>query len=209
MYKQIIRKDNIKALLGTLRLSDEEAYFHSLEVAQFVDMCLQWLSEMNENEWTEEECEAIITGALLHDIGKAYLPFGLQHASKALDQYDRAIIQIHPILGYEAVKYGDFHPIVTDIILMHHAHADGTGYPVLDGHPFNVHNVPDYVWLVSYADKFEAMTNRRAYKRAMDYPSAWQELLSIIRNGKLVYKYTRVFSQVVLDYSILPVKEDS
>ena len=92
---------------------------------------------------------------------------------------------------------------------MHHANADGTGYPILDGQSFHLENVPDYVWLVSYADRFEAMTNKRAYKRAKDYPSAWKELLSMIGDGKMSYKYTRVFSQIIFDFSILPVKEGS
>lgn len=214
MYMELMENGSVKALLGSLRLSDEEAYLHSLEVAKIVEACLNELDKMGENEWTREECDQILMGALLHDIGKTFLPFGLQHASKALDKYDRAIIQMHPILGYEAVKNCEFPEIITNIILLHHTHADGTGYPQLDGKCFTEHGengttpIPDYVWLVAYADKFEAMTNKRSYKQAKDYPTAWKELLKLIRDDKLAYKYTRVFFRVVTEHSILPIKEE-
>jgi len=205
-YEKILHKELLKPLLTMLKMTDEEAYLHSLEVARITDRCIDILQKWNECEWSNKEIEYILMGALLHDIGKAYLPFGLQHTSAKLDKYDLAIIQTHPILGYEVTKQCGLNEITSNIILMHHANADGTGYPIFDHTPYVENSVPDYVWLVAYADRFEAMTNQRMYKKAKDYPTAWKEILSMSREYKLPYKFTRVFSEIIKSDSILPIK---
>lgn len=204
---QILSESCIKTTLGILKLADEEAYSHSIIVAQIVEDYIALAKEENELEWSETECYSIIKGALLHDIGKAFLPFGLQYSKKHLNLYELEIIKTHPILGVVSVQNSDFDDIVKNIILMHHANADGTGYPVISGTILSENNVPDYVWLVAYADRFEAMTNNRAFKAAMNYPTAWTEILNMSRKGILPYKYTRLFGKIIREKSLLPIEQ--
>ena len=198
----------IKALLNVLKLTDEEAYVHSIETANLVEQCLDIAESQNELEWNERECESIIIGTLLHDIGKAFLPFGLQHTSNKLDIYEKSIINIHPILGVVIIRDDEFDEIVNNIVLYHHEYADGTGYPILENKIMKEEDIPDYVWLVAYADKFEAMTSKRSFKIPKTYPEAWNDILTLSREGKLPYKFTRLFGALVKDLSLLPIKEE-
>lgn len=203
--EDILQKGRVTALLGVLSLADEEAYNHAIAVAETVDEYLVLAKENDELEWNEDECVEIVMGALLHDVGKAFLPFGLQYSAKELSKYELEVIRAHPILGTVAIKNCNFSEIVKNIILMHHANADGTGYPVIDMHVFDKRNVPDYVWLVAYADRFEAMTNSRSFKQALSYPEAWKEILSMSREEILPYKFTRLFGEIVKNRSILAI----
>lgn len=207
LLDRIKNENSVAPLLGILQLTDEEAFAHSLSVAGITSRYLTLASQNNEMEWTKEEQESIVKGALLHDIGKAFLPFGLQHSSKTLTKSELEIIKTHSLLGSVCVQNCGFDTIVNDIILMHHANADGTGYPVMNGEVFNEDNVPDYVWLVAYADRFEAMTNKRSFKASKSFPEAWQEILNLSRNGKLPYKFTRLFSEIVKQDSIFTIDE--
>lgn len=209
--EKIIRATEMQTLLGILQIADEEAYRHSLKVAKLVEKCICEMKKRDELEWGDEECERIIQGALLHDIGKAYLPFGLQHNSKPLNDYEYAILAMHPVLGCEAVMGGAnkqesaFGNIVNSIILMHHANADGSGYPTLNGTVFDKSNVPDYVWLVAYADRFAGMTMRRAYKPAMNYSDAWLTLTNEIAKEKLPYCFSSIFKTVIQEESLVAI----
>lgn len=210
--KRIISKKDVRLILGILRIADEDAYNHSLLVASLVDEILAELEKQNKLEWTNEECEEIITGAYLIDIGKAFLPFNLQHNSSKLNSYEKEIINMHPILGCEALidkETNDvlFGQIVQDIVLKHHANANGTGYPYINGSVLNENNVPNYVWIVSYADRFCAMTRPRAFRNLLSYPAAWHELVIEISKGNLPYQYSGVFKQVIEKESLLPISE--
>ena len=93
----------VKALLGVLKLSDEEAYHHSVDVAKIVEMYLEE-EELTGVKRTEEDRRSIIAGALLHDIGKGFLPFCLQYSSRSFDEIELEIMKIHPLLGATVVK---------------------------------------------------------------------------------------------------------
>lgn len=193
----------VKALLGVLKLSDEEAYHHSLDVANIVNLYLTEEEVNNQSNRTEEEKVAIITGALLHDIGKSFLPFGLQYSSRKFNDLEKEIMNTHPILGAVAIKNCEFDEIVENIILMHHAFLDGSGYPRIDNKCYGTEiDVPEYVWIVSYADKLDAMISRRNFKRQKSLRDAWGALATISKEGKLPYKPLYIFSKIVKDLDI-------
>ena len=205
LLEKIKSDGRVMAYLGILNQSDEEAYYHVLAVTDIVNEYLMIASENDELDWTEKECESILIGTLLHDIGKGFLPFGLQHSTKELSNIEYEIIKTHPLLGVTCIQNCKFDEIVTNIILLHHANADGSGYPSINNQIFNEKNVPEYVWLVAYADRFEAMTNTRAFKQAKSYPEAWKEILNMSRAGKLPYKFTRLFGELIRQKSIIPI----
>lgn len=215
----------IAMLRGTLKQNDEEAYEHCTAMAQIIAQCISLaekdIFEQSDNtDYNLYKQVETIKGALIADIGKAYLPFGLQHMHKRLEAEEKEIMKMHPLTGKIAIKSGGFSRIVNDIVLMHHANADGTGYPVIEGKIYvdaetyrnilevkkntsdeidRMYNVvPDYVWLVAYADRFDAMTSKRAFKSTQKtYSEAWASILRDIQENKLPYKYKRVFGRFV------------
>lgn len=191
---------SIVAFLEILKLNDEDAYRHSLDVANLVALCLEKMSEI----YSEEDCVEITKGALIHDIGKAFLPFGIQHASFKLDTYTKEIMNTHPLLGYIAIKDANMSDIVKNIVLLHHETADKQGYPVNleTQRPYEIEEIPEYVWIVAYADKFNAMTKNRKFQVSKSYSEAWDELNNMRISGILPYKYAGYFHNVIQELDL-------
>lgn len=207
----------VKALLGILKLSDEEAYEHSMEVARIVEKYLEEEERENAAIRNRDEQEQIITGALLQDIGKGFLPFGLQYSSREFDEKEAEIMNTHPILGSVAIRNCEFSEITDNIILMHHAAADGSGYPrianrILVEKADAVKNnreenagyieVPDYVWIVAYADKLDAMISRRNYRKQIGLKDAWSNLVNLSKENKLPYWPLNIYKTIIQDMDI-------
>lgn len=189
----------VNSLLNILKLQDEDAYNHSIEVSYLTSLCLEEMVKKKECEWDEEQITEIVQGALLHDIGKIFLPFGIQNSEKKIDNYMTEIMKMHSILGYLSVRENGYSKIIEDIVLLHHANANGTGYPINleDKNVYTEENVPDYVWIVSYADRFDAMTSTRKFKSSKSYNEAWDELNKMRVDNILPYKYAKYFHSVI------------
>lgn len=193
----------VKALLGILKLSDEEAYNHSLDVANIVNCYLIEEEIQNLAQRTEDEKVFIVTGALLHDIGKAFLPFGLQYSSRRFNEAEIEIMNTHPILGSVAIKNCEFGEIVNDIIMMHHAAYDGSGYPRIANKAYGTDiPVPEYVWIVAYADKLDAMISRRNFKKQKNLKEAWTSLVMLSKEGILPYEPLDLYKKIIQDLDI-------
>jgi HD-GYP domain-containing protein (c-di-GMP phosphodiesterase class II) len=67
-------------------------------------------------------------GCLMHDVGKLQIPHSVLNKPGRLMPAETAVMQLHPILGYEMVE-GRIPPAAADIVLHHHQRYDGRGYP--------------------------------------------------------------------------------
>lgn len=185
---KIQEQKEVKLLLQLLRIQNEETYNHCLRVAEITnDMINHMTSSI---PWTEAEIHSILTGALIFDIGKAYLPFNLIAMSKPLTDFETEIIKTHPTLGYEIIK-DVFDEIVESIVLMHHENEKGTGYP------FQLCTLPDYVKLIQYADIFDSMTSYHPYKNSLTYKEAFTEIQQMVAEEKIDYIYLEDLKQFV------------
>lgn len=71
-------------------------------------------------------------GCLLHDIGLRYLtvPYD-NHPVEKMSDIEQAEYKKHPVYGYTALKEEDWISSTSkNIILCHHEHIDGSGYPL-------------------------------------------------------------------------------
>ncbi len=75
------------------------------------------------------EIQTIETGALLHDIGKIGIPDSILLKPSRLTDEEHATMNRHPHLGYNFIKAGPGMEEASEIVLAHHEHFDGTGYP--------------------------------------------------------------------------------
>jgi len=199
---QRIQTENtaVKVLLNLLKLSDETTYFHSISVAEITEAMIDL---MQEKPWSADEIEEIITGAILHDIGKAFVPFHVQSSSLSLDFNRKIMIQSHPSIGYEMIR-DCFSEIVEEIALLHHEKTDGTGYPYIpEVGIFDEDNIPDYVTLVAYADILDALITDKPYRNGMSLNEALIIMLNEIDNKKLSYKFKSILIEYVNKYNIL------
>ncbi|WP_432408087.1 HD-GYP domain-containing protein [Wukongibacter sp. M2B1] len=135
----------------------------------------------------EKRIMDIGVGALMHDIGYAYVPSEIINKPGKLSDEEFEAIKKHTVYGYEMVKEdANISAIVKTIILMHHERLDGSGYPLrIKGDKIN-----KFVRIVSICDMFEALTSDRAYREKMPVYKAL-ELLTAETTSKLdleIYK---------------------
>lgn len=137
-----------------LKRNDHYTYSHCLNVAIF---SYSLAKKMNVSE---DILPDIITGALLHDIGKMIIPKDVLNKAGRLTPEERAILETHSKLGYEFVK-DDFSisAICKVIILCHHEREDGMGYPLKKGADLHI-----AAKIVAVADVFDALISDRPYR---------------------------------------------
>jgi putative nucleotidyltransferase with HDIG domain len=135
----------------------------------------------------------IALGALLHDVGKARIPVGILDKPGALTADEKAVIMRHPEHGLEALAG---QPAITDelksIVLSHHEYLDGSGYP----QGLGADSIPDIVRLVTVADVFGALIEKRAYRSALGGADAYDILLAM--DGKLDMSIVKAVRSTVL-----------
>lgn len=122
-----------------------------------------------------EEREVLIAierGALLHDIGKIGIPESILRKPGALTCRERKIVKEHPLFGYEMIEEFDFLKKATQVVLYHHEHFDGRGYPYgLAGE-----GIPLEARIFALADTLDAMTSDRPYRKAGSFEKALEEI---------------------------------
>ncbi len=116
--------------------------------------------------------ESLAKAAMLHDIGKRFIPASILQKPAKLDPKERAIIETHPQRGYEELcgrPDMTFEQLM--IVYQHHERFDGKGYPVGS----QGEEIHPWARMLAVVDVFDAMTGIRPYRRpakaaeAMDY----------------------------------------
>jgi putative nucleotidyltransferase with HDIG domain len=108
------------------------------------------------------EREAVSWAAWLHDVGKMAVPAAVLAKKEPLTRADWTEIKRHPAVGAEMLV--TLSPRLAPIaagVRAHHERWDGSGYPDrLAGE-----EIPFVARIVAVADTFDAMTQRRSYRR--------------------------------------------
>jgi HD-GYP domain-containing protein (c-di-GMP phosphodiesterase class II) len=77
-----------------------------------------------------KQLKRLTMGALLHDIGKVFIPKEILNKDEDITDEEKVILKKHPELGYKYIKkYYSFPPTAYIGILQHHERYDGNGYP--------------------------------------------------------------------------------
>ena len=107
-------------------------------------------------------------GFLLHDIGKVAIPDAILFKPEPLTEVERAVMERHPIIGWEILRDVDFLDEAKLVVRHHHERWDGAGYP--DG--LAGHEIPLAARVFGVADTFDALTTDRPYRPGMDASQA-------------------------------------
>jgi len=103
-------------------------------------------------------------GGMLHDLGKIAVPLEVIRKPGLLDEDEWRVMRRHPILGADLLsRMPGANRLPMVVAFEHHMRFDGKGYPFVRGDWFQ-HPVSR---LACLADVFDAMTSRRAYKKAI------------------------------------------
>jgi putative nucleotidyltransferase with HDIG domain len=121
---------------------------------------------------TNGEMYDLERGALLHDIGKIGVPDDVLHKPGPLTDAEWEEMRKHPEIGYRMCSRIGFLKSAAEIVLRHHEHWNGAGYP--DG--LAGKRIPLGARILAVVDAFHAITSDRPYRSAQPAEYAVSEL---------------------------------
>jgi putative nucleotidyltransferase with HDIG domain len=147
---------NPLSLLASLKSVNEYTFTHVTNV------CLLAMSIAESLGFRDEHLHQIGVAALLHDIGKIFIPDEILSKPGMLTPEERRTIETHTVkgarylMGIEGIT-----KLAVLAALEHHQKFDGSGYPSIlkGGWTPNITSQ-----LISVADVFDAMRSRRSYQ---------------------------------------------
>lgn len=143
----------------------------------------------------EKEVSVIQYVTSVHDIGMTEISDEILNKTLNLSPEEMARIHRHPERGAELIRPLEFVEAVSNIILYHHEHYDGTGYPMgLKGE-----EIPVGARILAVIDAFQSMTSVRPYRLRKTVEEAVQELVSNVGTQ---------FDRDVVDAFVSVLKED-
>jgi signal transduction histidine kinase/putative methionine-R-sulfoxide reductase with GAF domain len=119
-----------------------------------------------------EDVDVLGYVARVHDVGMLAVDDDLLQAARTWSPEERRDVQSHPLAGVQMLRSLEFASKVNEIILGHHEHWDGRGYPRGLSHD----QIPLPARVLSVVDAYEAMTAGRPYREPYDEADAVAEL---------------------------------
>ena len=164
-YKQVL-VDTIRAMSLTVEKRDPYTAGHQNKVAQLS------VAIGRELGMDEDRLEGLRLGAMIHDIGKIYVPAEILNRPGRLSKAEFEIIQSHAEVGYDIVKDVKFPWPVAEMVLQHHERIDGSGYP----HGLRGEQIIFEARILAVADVVEAISSHRPYRPAVGLDKALTEI---------------------------------
>lgn len=112
--------------------------------------------------------------ATLHDIGKLAIPEEILAKPGPLSPNEWSIMKKHPSIGHRIIHTIPDLAHIAEAILAHHERWDGSGYP----NGLKETEIPLIARILSIVDSYDAMTNKRVYKKAISHEQALAEISS-------------------------------
>ncbi|MDE2601569.1 MAG: HD domain-containing protein [Bradyrhizobium sp.] len=182
-----IKHSSLREWLTTVGCHHIGSYRHCLFVTGFAVAFAQHLGVR------EDDQRRMARAALLHDVGKAFIPVAILDKPTALSMEEMSEVREHPRLGYDALAaQGGFPPEMLDVVLHHHEFLDGTGYP--DGLSGN--QISDIVRLTTIVDIHAALVEKRAYRLPFTHAKAFATMEQM--GGKLDQQLLQAFRPVAM-----------
>ena len=125
--------------------------------------------------------KSLMEATSLHDIAKVIIPENIINKAGALNDDERAIMQEHAELSYEMLKTTDLSPETLNLIKNHHHNSDSD---------INLQ-------ILSMADIYSALREKRSYKDAMTRSQA----LSILKQETQKGKFHPYVYNALVDYA--------
>jgi diguanylate cyclase (GGDEF)-like protein len=156
----------IEALAAAIDARDPYTHGHTERVG---DYAVAIAAELNvpATDWP-----ALRLAAVLHDVGKIGISDAILKKDERLTPQEYDTIKTHSRIGYEMLKAVPFLKDELPIVLYHHEHVDGSGYPAgLLGDA-----IPIGARILLVADALDAMTSDRTYRKALSIDESMRRL---------------------------------
>lgn len=158
ILEQLLQAPALVLRLASIKSYDEYTLYHSVNVA-ILSMGLGLMLGL-----PHELLRELGMAGMLHDLGKIAIPLEVLQKPGVLEPEEWEVMRRHPVLGADLLaRLPGSNRLPLIVAFEHHMRYDGTGYPVVRA-GWTQHPVSR---LACVADVFDAMTSRRAYKRAL------------------------------------------
>jgi HD-GYP domain-containing protein (c-di-GMP phosphodiesterase class II) len=175
--------------LADIKSENEYTYVHAVNVAM---LAIGFASNLGLSGKAQAD---IACAALMHDVGKMFIPEEILNKNGALDPKERTLVELHPVKGALYLgRMGGLPHLAVVAALEHHLKYDGTGYPHI-GPERKPHWVSQ---IVSIADIFDALRSRRPYRDSMELPKVFKllrENVGTALNPNLVDRFISMVEQ--------------
>lgn len=164
--------DDPKPLMSLSRYERYDAFTfgHSIRVSF---LALQFARRMTNDPAL---LHRIGLAALMHDIGKSWVPFEVLHAAGRLTDEERAEMSRHTIYGGQILLSNpNADPLAVAVAFSHHQNYGGGGYPDSIRGP----RQSTATMMVKLCDVYEALTAVRPYKPRMSPTRAYRIMMSM------------------------------
>jgi len=149
------------------------------------------------------ELQALIAGALLHDVGKLAVPEYILNKPGKLTESEFAKMKIHTVVGGDILKRVGFPYPVEDIVRHHHERWDGKGYPSgLRGE-----GIPLVARIIAVVDFYDATRCDRPYRKGMTREESL-DLLQKMSATSFDPKIVETFVKHVIEFDNLIASTD-
>lgn len=156
----------VMALANAVELRDATTYGHQGRTARLA------CAIANKMGLPKEKIEGLRLAAHVHDVGKIAIPAEILAKPGKLLHIETELIKTHAQKGFEILKNIEFPWPVSEIVLQHSEHIDGSGYPK--------GLIKDQILLeariLAVADAIDAMCSHRPYRPALPIPEVIKQV---------------------------------
>ncbi len=196
----IIQADeSILVGLTSIKNFDEYTFAHS------VNVCILSMLIADQLRLYKSDIARLGVAALLHDIGKTYIPQAILNKPGKLDESDWELMKYHTFFGVKELSRVRSLRGIEDslfVALQHHVHYDMNGYPQRHGG----WDLRLFTRIVTVADYYDAMTTPRIYQEPLTPDKALRFIL--MKSGQIFDPFiTKVFIKAMGMYPIGTVVE--
>lgn len=135
--------------------------------------------------------KALVEATSLHDIAKVIIPENIINKAGALNEDELEIMKEHAMLSYEMLKTTDLDKATLDLIKNHHHPSPKTGPSHSYSHSEENSESDINLQILSIADIYSALREKRSYKPAMSKKQALEIINKEVEQGKFesyIYK---------------------
>jgi len=185
---QRLLEETVNGLVSAMEKRDPYTAGHQRRVAVLASAIAE---EMN---LSKDLTDGIRIAAIVHDIGKIYVPAEILSKPGELTEAEMNLIKTHPAAGYEILSTIEFPWPVADIVLQHQERIDGEGYPKgLKGDEIMLE-----ARILSVADVVEAIASHRPYRPALGEDIALDEIITkkgVLYDTQVVEACVKLFKE--------------
>ena len=173
--------NNCNALLCLSQIREKDQYLleHSINVGVLMGVFARFLG------YESDTLHQLITGAILHDIGKIRVPDHVLNKAGRLTDQEWEEMRNHVLYGEEVLlKSEGISDIALSICAEHHEKLNGAGYP----RKLKAEQISVYGRLASVVDIYDALTADRVYHKGRS-PFEGMRILSSLSQLRAGQKY--------------------